>query len=480
MRILFATLTLHDEPLGIMYLSAILKNQGHQVRGVMLQHEDLFAAVKEFKPALVGYSAMDCERVPVLRLNAQLKKSNPGLFSIIGGPLGTFSPDVISDEAVDAVCLGEAEEALPELVSTLEQGGDIKGIRNLWIKIDRAIHKNPLRPLARDLDSIPFPDRTLFGPPKKGGTANLIASRGCTYNCTYCHNKRYKELYSPIANRIRRRSVDNVIAEVKEIDRKSNPSVFFFQEDHFYSSITSLEEFAKKYRAEVGKPFICAMRPECLVDKQRVKALKDANCVSIFTGCEAGNDRIRKRILKRNMTKDHILLAAQTMSSFGIRFVFQNMVGIPTSTFEDDLETLELNMKCKPYYAWASICTPYPATELFTLAQEAGAIPDNYLDALYETYHYRSSLNIPQAPQVDILHKVFALVVEYPQLYPIIKRPDFYRDTGDERLKALKQVFDAFKAFKYDNLSQEAPKVPEVVTKFVSELLKEEDLACAV
>lgn len=472
MRILLATLTFHDEPLGIMYLSTILKNHGHQVRGVMLQHENIFDVVKEFNPALIGYSAMDCERIPILELNTQLKQKYGKLFSIIGGPLGTFSPEVIDDEYVDAVCLGECEEALPELVNALEYGSDITDIRNIWVKADGKLYKNPIRPLIHDLNSIPFPDRTVFAKFKKGGMYNIIASRGCPYNCTYCHNKRYKEIYNLTTAHIRRRSVDNVVAELKEINTNLNPAIFFFQEDHFYTSVKELKDFGVKYCAEVGKPFICAMRPESLVNEERVKALKDANCVSVFTGCEAGNDQIRKLILKRNITKEQIILAADTLTAFGIKFVFQNMVGIPTSSFDDEIETLELNIKCKPYYAWASICTPYPDTELFQVAQDAGAIPEGYLDNLYETYHYRSSLDIPHARKVDILHKVFALAVEYPKLLAVIKSPDFYHDVSEERLRILKKVFDAFKEYKYDSLSQEGLKMPDAVTKFVEGLLK--------
>lgn len=473
MRILLATLTFHDEPLGIMYLSTILKKQGHQVRGVMLQHENIFDIVKEFNPALIGYSAMDCERVPILKLNAQLKQKHSGFLSIIGGPLGTFSPEIINDKYVDAVCLGECEEALPELVDALEHDSDITGIRNIWVKADGRVYKNPMRPLTRDLDSIPFPDRTVFSKFKRGRLYSIIASRGCPYNCTYCHNKRYKEIYNLTTAHIRRRSVDNVVSELKEINTNLNPAIFFFQEDHFYTSVKALRGFAAKYCVEVGKPFICAMRPESLVNEERVKALKDANCISVFTGCEAGNDRIRKLILKRNITKEQITLAADTLKAFGIKFVFQNMVGIPTSSFDDDIETLELNIKCKPYYAWASICTPYPDTELFQIAQDVGTIPEDYFDNLYETYHYRSSLDIPHAHKADILHKVFALAVEYPKLLPVIKNPDFYRDVSDERLRTLKKIFDAFKEYKYDSLSQEGLKVPDVVTKFVEELLKE-------
>lgn len=473
MRILLATLTLHDEPLGIMYLSSILKSHGHQVRGVMLERENIFDVAKEYAPALIGYSAMDCERAAILKLNAQLKQKHGQLFSIVGGPLATFSPDIINDPYIDAVCVGEGEEALLELVEALERGDDITGIKNIWTKLGGQVHKNEIRPLIHDLDSIPFPDRTLFARFKKSKMFNIITSRGCPYNCTYCHNQRYKELYDVGASHINYRSIDNVMDELKEINARFDPAVFWFQEDHFFIPMRMLREFAARYPVEVGKPFICSMRPEYLVNEERVRVLKEANCAVVFTGCESGNDRIRKSVLKRNISRELIIRAAETLRAFDLKFVFQNMVGIPTSSFEEDIETLELNIRCKPYYAWASICTPYPGTELYQVAQEAGRIGEGYLDNLYETYHFRSSLALPHADQVNILHKVFALAVEYPALLPLLKRPEFYRPADDERLKSLKKVFDAFKEFKYDGLPETGSGVPQVVTEFMDGLLRQ-------
>jgi len=265
--------------------------------------------------------------------------------------------------------------------------------------------------------------------------------------------------------------VDNVIAELEEINADFDPAVFWFQEDHFYVLPKLLSEFAEKYPAMVGKPFICSMRPEYLSSRKLVAALKQANCVAVFTGCETGNDHVRKAVLKRNLTQKQIIAAAETLQAFGIKVVFQNMVGIPTSSFQDDLETLELNVQCKPYYGWASVCTPYHGTELYEIARRAGCIGERYRDDLYETFHYRSSLDIPHARQVDILHKVFALVVEYPELLPVAQSPEFYQDVSEERVRNLKQVFDSFKEFKYTGFFETGLPVPDVVAAFLDEYL---------
>ena len=475
MKILFATLSLSDEPLGIMYISTILKKMGHEVRGVMMNREKFFDVVDEFKPDLIGYSGMDCERVPIVKANKELKKKNKKIFSVIGGPLGTFSPDTINDDAVDAVCQGEAEEAMPELIDALEKGGDIKNIKNFSVKVDGKVYTNPVRPPIKDINTIAYPDREIFAHMKQpDGLFNVLEGRGCPYNCTYCHNKRYKEIFELNAGYINFRSIDNICDELKGMKEKHNPSMFQFVGDHFFIKLKNLEELAEKYPKEVGVPFICSLRPEALDNEERIKLLAKAGCGKIFTGCEAGNDRIRKIILKRNITKERMIRPADMMHSYGIKFSFQNMMGVPTSTFSDDIETLELNIRCKPWYAWASICTPYPDTELYKLAQESNMLPDDYLDNIFETYHYRSLLNIPHRLEANILHKVFAVVVEYPELLPIVKSSKFYEDTSDERVKALKKVFDAFKDYKQEKLCKPEIKVPKIITEFVKSTLNED------
>ena len=101
-------------------------------------------------------------------------------------------------------------------------------------------------------------------------------------------------------------------------------------------------------------------------------------------------------------------------------------------------------------------------------------LPKDYLDNIFETYHYRSLLNIPHKLEANILHKVFALVVEYPELLPIVKSSKFYKDTSDERVKALKKVFDAFKDYKQEKLCKPELKEPEIITQFVTDTINED------
>jgi len=471
MKILLVTFTRHDEPLGIMYLSSVLKKHGHDARGIMTEKENIFEVVKEFGPDVIGYSSMTCEKVKTFEINNKLKEQN-NFFSIIGGPLATFSPEIIEKENIDALCLGEGEDAFLELVTALEENKDTTKILNIHIKKNGKIYKNDIRPLTDDLDNIPFPDREIFKKQKEGGMYNIISNRGCPYNCTYCHNKKFKEMYAGKGKIVRHRSINNVIKEMKQIKENYNPKIFFFQNDHFYFGADKVKEFAKKYIEEVNIPFICALRPEVLNDEEYVKNLKEANCVAVFTGCEAGNERIRKNVLKRNISDEQILRASELARKYGLKIVFQNMIGIPTGTFENDLETLKLNMRAKPFYAWASICSPYPGTEIYELAKSQNIIPENYENELKETYHFRSNLNLQDKDKIDMLHKIFAIVVEYPRIFPILEKKEFYENISDEKIWKIKKVFDEFKNYKYQQFENPNIPIPQIVLDFVNEILE--------
>ncbi|MCL5018844.1 MAG: B12-binding domain-containing radical SAM protein [Candidatus Pacearchaeota archaeon] len=467
-KILLTTFTRHDEPLGIMYLSSVLKKYGHEVRGVMTEKENIFEAVKDFRPDVIGYSAMTCEKMKTLEINDRLKEKN-NFFSIIGGPLATFSQEIIENKNVDALCIGEGEDAFPELLSALENNKDATKIENIHIKLEGKIYRNNVRNLIKNLDDIPFPDREIFKAHKEGGLYNIISSRGCPYSCTYCHNKKFKEMHQGKGKAIRERSIENIIDEMKQISKENTASNFFFQNDHFFLNIKILQEFAKEYKKELNIPFICALRPETLNDEEYVKTLRESNCVTVFTGCEAGNERIRKEVLKRNISNEQILKAAELSKKYGLNIVFQNMIGIPTGTFENDLETLQLNMQAKPFYAWASICSPYPGTEIYNTAKNAGLIPEGYENHLQETYHFRSNLNIPYKNKIDVLHKLFALVVEYPEIFPVLKQEEFYRDIDDKKVGDLKKIFDEFKDYKYKKFDNKDVSLPGVVFDFIEE-----------
>jgi radical SAM superfamily enzyme YgiQ (UPF0313 family) len=292
-------------------------------------------------------------------------------------------------------------------------------VGNLLYRKGDEVVGNPLLPLREDLDSIPFPDRKLlerYADRLNRRTAFVITGRGCPYDCSYCFNHAYKELYEGLGRMCRRRSVENVLLEIEELMR-DNPilQMIVFQDDIFILDREWVFDFCSRYGERIGLPFHCHLRAN-LVDGEMARALKEAGCISIKMAIESASDRLRNEVLNRNMSRRTILEACRAVKESGMVLVTQNILGIPTGTMKDDMETLDLNCQIGPDFAFATLLQPYPRTDIgrfcveegFMKAEDSAGTPDSFFDF--------SILDIPDRDRRERLRKLFALAIEYPML----------------------------------------------------------------
>ena len=433
MRVLFIAQQTDYEPQGIMHLSSSLKAAGHQVDLVVATHQDPVEVAREFQPDVAAYSVITGSQRYYLDVNRRVKREVEGVFSVFGGPHPTFFPEMVEEEGVDGICRGEGEGALVELVGALADGGPeaVLGVDN-WSfqrngdRGDADIVNNPVRPYVADLDSLPFPDRALVYErdpiSARSKIKHFLTGRGCPYNCTYCFNHALSEIYRGKGRRFRQRSVDHVIEEVCWVHDHYPLEFVVFVDDTFVLSPEWLAEFAEKYPRQVGVPFFCNTRAN-LVTEEQVRLLKEAGCHSVSMGVETGNDRLRNELLKRRMSKEQILEAARLIRGGGLHLTTTNMIGLPTSTLEDDFETLELNVQARPSYAHVFIFQPYPRTELGEFTREHGWMVGTF-DDIGELAWDHSVLNFDQEHKrgLAILQRFFAIGVEWSRTVPLIKR----------------------------------------------------------
>jgi len=425
MRVLFILKQVDYEPQGILHLSSVLKRAGHDVKLCIVSQEDPFDAMQEFKPGILAYSVTTGAHKDYLELNKEMKERFD-VFSVFGGPHATFFPEMIEEEGVDGICIGEGEGAMLELAEALENGALEPNIRNWWFKLSAEIVRNPLRPYIADLDALPFPDRELVyeqhRPTRNSKIKHFFSGRGCPYDCTYCFNHALSEIYGGLGRRVRKRSVDVVLAEINGVRERYPLAFVVFLDDTFTIRTDWIAEFAEKYPGRVDLPFFCNVRAN-LVTQELVEQLRHAGCVSVGMGIEAANDRIRNEVLHRNMTKEQIVSACEMLRGAGIKVMSTNMVGLPTARLEDDLETLRLNIKCRPAFANAFIFQPYPRTQLGELARREGLV-EGTLDDISISAWDSSVLRFPpdEKRQIENLQKLFAVTVEWPWLLPLVRR----------------------------------------------------------
>ncbi|MBU4501100.1 MAG: radical SAM protein, partial [Nanoarchaeota archaeon] len=291
-------------------------------------------------------------------------------------------------------------------------------ISNLWVKKNGKIYRNAVRHYIKNLDEIEFPDREIIYKYKKQANnpiKHFIATRGCPYKCTYCFNHQYHDLYKGKGPVVRYRSVDNLIREIKEVIKKYPTKFIYFQDDTIILDKKWIKEFCRKYRKEINLPFHCHIRANLLTEGV-ARVLSRAKCYSVHIAIEAGNKRIRDEILNRRMTNEDIVNACKLLKKYKIRFMTQNIIGLPTETLKEAIQTLKMNMMCKPTYAWVSIFQPYPGTKLGEFAKKQKLLTEDPAK-IEKNFFDKSILTSKDKEKIEHLQKLFALTVDYPAIY---------------------------------------------------------------
>ena len=401
------------EWLGIEYLSAVLEKAGHETdlafeiglegtfyfQSKKRSHIPIIEKIEAFNPDMVLFSSTT-NIFPWVKEVASEVKRHYKVPIIVGGIHATIQPErVISDKNIDMVCLGEGEEAIVELANKMKQGQSYHDTQNIWFKVEDIIIKNNVRPLINNLDQLPFPNKDMFY--QYGCFTDriyLMTSRGCPYSCTYCFNHQLQELYKETGCKyVRRRSVDSVIEELKMYKNKYQIKSVHFYDDTFILNKEWILEFSLKYKKEIGLPFYCLVRAN-LVNREIIKALKEAGCVCVGMGIESGNDYIRNQILKRNMSNQQIHESAKIIKENKIKLVTFNIFGIPGETPKEMLDTMKINLQIRPNSLFTYTFYPFPGTDLMKTSLRNNYVDEETYEKLMNgigNYQSRSLLHFP-------------------------------------------------------------------------------------
>ena len=418
--------------LGAMYISRAVKDAGHQMEALVLPDAQWLKKIKEYAPDVIAWSLMTGSHKQIFDVNSILK-SKFDFFSVMGGPHVTCVPDCVKQKEIDAVCIGEGEGAMVELLNKMQAGEDLRYIPNFVFADPEApdgMKRNPPRPLVQDLDGLGFPYRELLydaapvyaQSPRKV----IVTQRGCPMMCSFCFHHAWKRTYGATNKQyVRKRSVSHVIAEVQQIRSKYPLDFVHFLDDIFNLKDAWLEEFAERWPKEVGLPFDCILMAN-IVKEHQIALLRKAGCVYTRIAFEAASDFVRNTVFRKNTDVQHLRNASRWIKENGIRLGSLNMLGGPGGTIEDDFATIQLNIECGVDHPLASIVQPYPEFDLNEITEGLGVAVAEY-DDFPANFNREATIQVDDKEQIENLHKWFPILVRFPSLLP------FARKTLDKR-----------------------------------------------
>ncbi len=253
--------------------------------------------ILEDQPDVVAFSTYVWNWLNILLLSKLLKKRNPDLTILVGGPQATFmerkmfrhSPDI------DVMVLGEGELVFPQVLEALEKGTDLGEFDGVLWRDGDEIRGRAHFELIKDLDALPFPNfkwANLKGGYRHADHLPVVSSRGCPQRCGFCEERyQWKEKF-------RFTSADWLLAYVKHCMEEYGVHKFYFYESLVNASAKRLEKFCDLVIAEglelewEGPATILRMSPRLL------EKMAKAGCKSLAFGLETGTNEMLKKVSK--------------------------------------------------------------------------------------------------------------------------------------------------------------------------------------
>jgi len=372
-------------PLGLGYLSATLKKHGHEVKIVDMNIEKFNYKDQNYTDYdLVGISS-DTVRFPWAEYIAKRVKSQ-GVKVVMGGPHPSVDAyNILKNEIADYIVLGEGEESFLSLVNSLDSGEKEPKIGGVgYVSENGDVHLSSMRFIS-DLDSIPFPDWDGLSVDKYNWKSygkrsmSIISSRGCPFDCEFCS-------VSQLMGRLwRKRSVENVVEEMKVLVKKYGYEFLVFFDDNFTvdpKRVINLSERIMQEDLHVNC-FAFSRMDEIVGHEDMVEAMSKAGCKMLFIGFESANEEAMKEFNK----KESISIAydaVRILKKYHIDVFASFILGALSDTKKSIKETVRFAKSLNSLVTEFSILTPIPGTRLYKKL-ESNLLTKDY--SLYDMTH---------------------------------------------------------------------------------------------
>jgi anaerobic magnesium-protoporphyrin IX monomethyl ester cyclase len=375
-------------PLGLCQLAAITQREGHETHIIDaptegLPHEQVLEKIQEYKPDIVGITAVTMTVLMAGELAKMVKKADKNIVTVVGGPHVSALPEDSLERfpSIDYIVVGEGEETLLELINRWEQGGDPADIRGIAYRSHGSIKTTPDRPFIEDLDGLPFPAwGMLSGFPQVYNlqvqsignlpSTSVCTSRGCPGRCTFCDRRVF-------GNRFRANRAEYVINLIKYLYYHHGVRDIQFEDDFFTLHRKRLYEICEELiRLDLDLTWSCQARVKS-VNPDMLSKMKQAKCWSVLFGVESGNQGVLDT-MRKEVTLEDISKAVTYTSEAGILSKGFFITGNVGETKETLKETRDFVMNNKFDDISLHYLCPFPGSIVYEVADQYGTFDKDW------------------------------------------------------------------------------------------------------
>jgi len=410
--------------LGLAYIAASLRDQGHQVKIVDFEIQKVAFSlvepeIRKFDPDLLGMTAYITNMQRCFKMAEITKRINRDTLVILGGPQVSIFPEAgMESNDIDFCVLSEGEIVIRNLLNALSSGKPLEDVKGIVFRDNNgAIVNTGRESLIRDLDRFPPPALDLYDmenyfPPvhvrgKKVG--HIMTSRGCPFQCTFCETK------LTFGKTFRYHSNERVLWEIENLVSKGFDSIQFYDDIFTVNKKRVLKLCRSIAKKRLKFQWMCWTRTNC-VDDEVLQAMKKAGCYAINYGAESGNDELLK-LIKKSLTVKENLRGIQLAKKHGILTNSSFMLGLPTETRQQSFKTIRFALNSGLDYAVFPILEPYPGTALWNDVKKYGYFDDSgkYKNNLMSNV---SSVWIPNGRSREELERIAYMAMKKFYLRP--------------------------------------------------------------
>ena len=400
--------------IGIALIATILNKNGYHVKAYC---EDFSTInMEEIKDAdLVGISAITSTSTRSYKIISEIRKINPTIPIVMGGPHPTFLPDEVLENGADFAVRGEGEKTILELIDALEGKINFFDVDGLSFKNNGNVVHNKDRELINNLDEIPFPDWSLIENSNQINYIPIQTSRGCPYNCKFC------TVVKVFGRKYRFRSVDSVIAEIKYLLKTfegTKAKRIFFYDDNFSANKKRTKSLLRKIiEQKINMPtWFSQERLEIAKDEELLNLMVKTGCKRIMAGIESVNPETLKEYNKQQEV-DEIKNSINILHKHGIGVHGMFVLGGEHDDIDSIKKTMSFIIENKIDTVQIMMLIPFPGTEIYDEYKKQGRIifdgPKNWY--LYDGHHvvFQPNLIAPWDLQAKVSIDVLSSIYSY-------------------------------------------------------------------